>query len=361
MSRVSNFSAGPAALPLPALERAREELLDFAGTGMSVMEQSHRGKAYEALHEDAIARLRRVAGIPDDYVVLFLQGGASMQFAQIPLAFLLPGASADYVVSGVWGEKAVAEAQVVAKLVSARVRTAASTGPAFVRAPKPDELELDPSAAYVHVTSNETIHGNQMSAFPATDGVPLVCDMSSDFLGRRVDFSRFAFVYAGAQKNVGPSGVCIVVARKDLVAQSRKDVPRIWRYDVHADAGSLYNTPPTFGIYLVRNVLAWMEDEGGLDAIESRNRAKAAAVYAAIDARPELYACPVEPGSRSFMNVVFRLPTTALEDRFVAEAKARGMVGLKGHRSVGGIRASLYNAVTLDDAQKLAAFMAGFG
>lgn len=384
MARVLNFSGGPAALPLPALERARAELLDFAGTGMSVMEQSHRGKAYDAVHEEALALVREVAALPTTHDVLFLQGGASMQFAQVPLAFLKPGSSADYVVQGVWGEKALGEAEVVGKLVGARVRVAATTGVStdgtdgtggkrgkggkvnYTRAPWPAEVPIDPSAAYVHVTSNETIHGIQFEgapggpAMPETGGVPLVCDMSSDFLWRPIDFSRFAFVYAGAQKNVGPSGLVLVIAAKDFIAHGRKDIPKIFRYDIAAENKSLYNTPATFSIYLLRNVLSWLKSEGGLATFEARNREKARLVYAAIDDAGPVYRCPVEKPSRSMMNAVFRLPTEELDAAFVAEAKERGMVGLKGHRSVGGIRASLYNAVDLPAVQTLVEFMADF-
>jgi phosphoserine aminotransferase len=366
MSRAINFNAGPAALPLPALERAQRELLDFQGTGMSVMEHSHRGKEYEAVHDEAIALIRELYGVPASYDVLFLQGGASHQFAMVPMNLLAPGKSADYVLTGAWGEKAFAEAEVTAALLGAKVRVAADTGTgdgkekAYVRVPQASELQLDKDAAYVHLTSNETIHGVQFAAFPETGSVPLVGDMSSDFGWRPFDVSRFSLIYAGAQKNVGPSGIAVVLAKKDLVAQGRKDIPKIFSYKTHADNNSLYNTPPTFSIYLIRNVLSWTKETGGLKTVEANNQKKAGLVYAAIDEAGGFYKCPVEKSSRSAMNVVFRLPSEALEEKFVSEAKKQRMVGLKGHRAIGGIRASLYNAVTVEWTKALADFMKDF-
>jgi phosphoserine aminotransferase len=372
MPRIMNFSAGPAALPLPALERARDELLDFAGTGMSVMEQSHRGKEYEAVHDEAIALTRELLAVPDTHDVLFLQGGASAFFALLPMNLLEKGRSADYVLTGVWGEKAWGEARHSANLLGAQVHVAGDTGTGdgkaktWTRVAVAADLKPDPSAAYLHFTTNETIHGVQFAVdparpFPAAGAVPLVADMSSDFLWRRFDVSKFGAVYAGAQKNIGPSGVVMAIVRKDLVAAGRKDIPKIFQLRTHADNKSLYNTPPTFGVYMVRNVLAWLKGLGGLDAIEARNRKKAARLYAAIDAQPGLYQCPVERESRSLMNVVFRLPSEADEERFAREAKKAGMIGLKGHRSVGGIRVSLYNAVEPAWVDALADFMGEFG
>jgi phosphoserine aminotransferase len=361
MTRVINFNPGPAALPLPALERAKNELLDFAGTGMSVMEHSHRGKEYEAVHNEAIHLLRELLGVPSDYDVLFLQGGASMQFAQVPMNFLSPNATADYVVTGVWGEKAVSEAKTIG-----RVHVAASTGTGdgkektYARVPQASELVPSPSPAYTHFTSNETIHGVQYFSFPDFGEAPLVCDMSSDFLWRKIDVTSFDLIYAGAQKNIGPSGVTVIVVKKDFVAAGKKDIPKVFQYRTHAENNSLYNTPPTFGIYLVRNVLAWAKDEGGLDAIEKANREKGAILYGAIDASPGFFRCPVAKDSRSVMNVVFRLPSEALEEKFVGEAKKAGMVGLKGHRSVGGIRVSTYNAVSVAWVRTLGDFMKDF-
>jgi phosphoserine aminotransferase len=364
-----NFNAGPAALPLAALERAKEELLDFAGSGMSVMEHSHRGAVYEAVHHEAGALLRELAGIPSDYHVLFLQGGASQQFAVVPLNYLGPGASADYVVFGTWGEKAVAEARVVAEMSRGTVRVAATSAEgegktkAYARAPV--SVAYDPKAAYAHITSNETIHGiqydiNPGAEMPRNTSAPLVCDMSSDFFSKPLDVSPYAMVYAGAQKNLGPSGVTIVLAKKSFVEAGRKDIPKIFQYRTHAEGDSLYNTPPTFGIYLVRNVLSWIKSEGGLSAMEARNREKARILYAAIEADAGFYRCPVDAPFRSWMNVVFRLPTEALEAELVAEAKKHGMIGIKGHRSVGGIRVSLYNAVEPSWVKALAELMREF-
>jgi phosphoserine aminotransferase len=358
MTRVINFNPGPAALPLPALERARDEMLDFAHSGMSVMEHSHRGKEYEAVHNEAIALMRELLAIPDTHDVLFLQGGAHLQFAMVPMNLLPVGRSADYVITGGWAEKAYEEAQ-----RCGTVRVAATTkndDGRFTRIPEQAQLDLDPNAAYVHYTTNNTLYGTQFHYTPDTAHAPLVADMSSDFMWKTTDVSRHALIYAGAQKNIGPSGVVVVIVRKDVIPTMRKDIPMILRYEPHAKNNSLYHTPPTFGIYMIRNVLAWQKSVGGLAQIEQWNRDKGAAVYASIDAAPDFYRAPVAKDSRSYMNVVFRLPTEALEEAFVAEAKKRGMVGLKGHRSVGGIRVSLYNAVTVEHARTLAGFMAEF-
>ena len=361
MSRSMNFNPGPAALPLAALERARDELLDFAGTGMSVMENSHRNKVYEAVHDQALALLRELLDIPEGYDVIFQQGGASMQFAFVPMSFLPPGGSADHIEMGAWTEKAYSEATAWAATVGARTRIAASTrAGGYTRVVRPDEANLDAGAAYVHFASNETIHGVQYHDLPRFGAAPQVCDMSSDILSRPVDVKPFSLIYAGAQKNIGPSGVTVVIARRDFFEQGRKDLPKILQYRAFVEANSLLNTPPTFGIYLVRNVLEWLKGLGGLGAIEQRNRAKAAELYAAVDAHPGFYRGPVEAGSRSVMNAVFRLPGEALEKKFVDEAKAHGMVGLKGHRVTGGIRASLYNAVEPAWVNALATFMNDF-
>ena len=356
--RVINFNAGPAGLPLPALERARDEFLDFAGTGMSIMEHSHRGKDYEAVHNESIALLTELLGIPATHQVLYLQGGASLQFAMVPMNFLPKDGSADYVLTGTWAEKALDEAKLLGK-----PRVACTTlGPdkRYVRVPQQADLQLDPKAAYVHYTTNNTIFGTQYHYYPATGTVPLVADMSSDFLWRPTDVGRFALLYAGAQKNIGPSGVTVVIARKDFVAQGRKDIPKFLRYSTHADNNSLYNTAPTLAIYLVRNVLAWMKEVGGLKQIEAWNRQKGELLYGALDRMAGFYRAPVERESRSVMNIVFRLPSEALEEKFVAEAKKAQMVGLKGHRSVGGIRVSAYNAVTVDNIRTLVSFMERF-
>ena len=356
--RVINFNAGPAGLPLPPLERARDEFVDFQGSGMSILEHSHRGKEYETVHDEAIAVLTELLGIPPGHQVLFLQGGASLQFAQVPMNFLPKDGSADYILTGVWSEKALEEAKI---LGTARV-AATTAGPdkRYTRIPKQAELRLDPKAAYVHLTSNNTIFGTQWHAFPDVGAVPLISDMSSDILWRKIDVSKFALIYAGAQKNIGPSGVTVVIARKDLLAYGRKDIPKILRYATHAEANSLYNTPPTFGIYLMRNVLAWIKSVGGLAQMERWNREKAELLYGALDRMGDFYRAPVEKDSRSVMNIVFRLGSEALDDRFVAEAKKAGMVGLKGHRSAGGIRVSAYNAVTPDNIRALVGFMEKF-
>ncbi len=366
MNRVMNFNAGPATLPLAALERAKNELVDFESSGMSVMEHSHRGKVYERVHHETGALIAELMDLPSDWVVLFVQGGASMQFAQIPLNLLETGKVADYIVTGAWGEKAVSEAAAAKSMGVGEVRVAATTekDKSYVRVPKPEEIRLTPGAAYVHVTSNETIHGVQWAldastAFPRAEA-PVVCDMSSDILGRRIDPSKFDLIYAGAQKNIGPSGVTIVCIKKDLLAKGRRDLPAILQFRTHADNQSLYNTPPTFGIYLARNILLWMKEQGGVAAMETRNKGKAGAIYKAIDGSGGFYRCPVDAASRSIMNVVFRLPTPELEEAFVKEAEKAQMVGLKGHRSVGGIRASLYNAVEPAWTDALASFMNDF-
>ncbi|WP_224246332.1 3-phosphoserine/phosphohydroxythreonine transaminase [Hyalangium gracile] len=356
--RVINFNAGPAGLPLPALERAREELLDFQGSGMSIMEHSHRGKEYEAVHNEAISLLTELLAIPPTHQVLFLQGGASQQFAQVPMNYLTPEASADYLMTGVWSEKALDEARYYGKPRIAA--TAINKEKRYTRVPAQAELQLDPAATYVHMTSNNTIYGTQWHTFPEVGRVPLVADMSSDLLWKPIDVSRFAFIYAGAQKNVGPSGIVLIVVDKEFMARGRQDIPKIFRYTTYAENNSLYNTPPTFAIYLCRNVLAWIKDVGGLKQIEQWNREKGDLLYGAIDRHADFYRAPVEKGSRSYMNVVFQLPTEALNDTFVSEAKKAGMVGLKGHRSTGGIRVSLYNAVTVDNVKALVSFMDQF-
>ncbi|HEY5995557.1 MAG TPA: 3-phosphoserine/phosphohydroxythreonine transaminase [Candidatus Deferrimicrobiaceae bacterium] len=370
MTRKINFNAGPAALPLPALERAKAEFLDFAGSGMSVMEHSHRGKEYEAVHDEATALVKELLGVPEGYEVLFLQGGATALFAQIAMNLIEKDATAQYVITGAWGEKALGEAKTVAALFGANIAVqnfGAGEGKekSYTRVPAPSEVKVDPKAAYMHLTSNETIHGVQFGvdasrAYPETGNVPLVADMSSDFLWKKVDVSKFGILYAGAQKNIGPSGVVVVVISKALIEKGRKDIPKIWQFRIHAENKSLYNTPPTFGVYMIRNVLSWLKEQGGLAAMEKVNRKKADRLYGVIDASGGFYRSPVEKESRSVMNVVFRLPSEALEEQFIAEAKKAGMVGLKGHRSVGGIRVSTYNAVSFEWVDTLSKFMEAF-
>jgi phosphoserine aminotransferase len=357
MSRIHNFNAGPAALPLPVLERAQKELVEFDGTGMSILEHSHRGAAYDAVHNEAIAGLRSLMGIGDDYEVLFLQGGASLQFAMLPMNLLPGGKSADYVVTGAWSKKALGEAKMVG---NARAAADVHVDGLCTTIPKQADLDLDDDAAYVHVTSNNTIFGTQFHDWPDTGEVPLIADMSSDILWRPTDVSRFSLIYAGAQKNVGPSGMAIVIARKSLLAGAREDLPNILRYSVHASKNSLFNTPNSFAVYMVRNVVQYLQGLGGLDAVEKLNRDKAALLYGALDADPDFFRTRVAKDSRSTMNVVFNLPSEELEKKFVAEATAAGLNGLKGHRSVGGIRASIYNAVPLASVQALVDFMAAF-
>lgn len=356
MSAIYNFNAGPAILPAPVLERAQRELRDYQGRGMSILEMSHRSPEYEAINAEAAERLKRLLGVGEEYHVLFLQGGASMQFAMLPLNFLPPGASADYVLTGAWAEKAYEEA-----LRVGQARVAASTAENGYRSlPSQADLALDPKAAYVHITSNETIQGIQWHAWPDVGDVPLVADMSSDILSRPLETQRFALIYAGAQKNLGPAGVTIVVIRDAFLQRASSNLPVMLRYATHVKNRSLYNTPPVFAVYMVNLVLAWIEDQGGLAAMEERNRRKAATLYRVIDESSGFYRGHAAPDHRSLMNVTFRLPDETLEKRFVAEATAQGMVGLAGHRSVGGIRASIYNAMGQEGCDALAAFMTDF-
>lgn len=357
MARVTNFNAGPAALPIAALERARDELLDVGGTGMSVMEHSHRGKAYEAIHNQAIALVRELLRVGDDYHVLLLQGGATQQFAVVPLNLLKPGQSADYVITGHWSKRALAEAK---PLGTVRVAGTSEQDGKYPRVTTAADLALDQDAAYVHITSNNTIEGTQFHQFPDVGKVALVADMSSDIMWRPIEVSKFGIIYAGAQKNLGPSGITLVIVRKDLAEAGRSDIPSIFAYRTHAKDNSLFNTPPTFGVYMLRNVLDWLKSLGGLSAVERINRQKAELIYRAIESRPGFYRSPVEAASRSTMNVVFNLPTPELEDEFVKTAQKQGMVGLKGHRSVGGVRASIYNAVPLEGVEKLVQLMQEF-
>jgi phosphoserine aminotransferase len=356
--RVVNFSAGPAGLPLAALERAQKEFLDFEGTGMSIMEQSHRGADYERVHNEAISLLRELLSIPADYDVLFMQGGATAQFALVPMNLLPVGRSADYVLSGLWAKKAFAEATIVGR--ARRAADLEESDGRYRRVPAQHELDLDPQAAYVHMCSNNTLMGTQFHAFPDTGAVPLVCDMSSDILWKPIDVSKFGLIYAGAQKNIGPSGVTLVIAKKSLVASGREDIPKIFRYKEHARENSLLNTAPTFSIYMVRNVLAVVKAEGGLEAMEKRNREKARLVYEMVDDRPDFFRSNVDRASRSVMNPVFKLPTDELDARMVAEAKQAGFVGIKGHRLVGGIRISQYNAVTVEQVARFVDWARGF-
>lgn len=356
MANVYNFNAGPAMLPPAVLEQVQAELRDYRGKGMSVMEMSHRSKEFEAINASAEAAFKRLAGVGDGYRALFLQGGASTQFAMLPLNFLPPGGSADYLVNGSWAEKAVEEAALLGT-----ARTVASTkADGYRRMPRPDEVTVSPDAAYVHLTSNETIQGVQFHAWPDVGDTPLVADMSSDIFSRPLDGKKFALLYAGAQKNLGPSGVAVVLLREDWLAKANKNVPTMLRYSTHVKNNSLYNTPPSFAVYVLDLVLAWIEKNGGTAGMAERNERKAKLLYDAIDQSAGFYAGHAEPASRSRMNVTFRLKSEPLEKAFLAEAAAAGMVGLAGHRSVGGVRASIYNAVGEDACRAIAGLMIDF-
>lgn len=356
MERVFNFNPGPSTLPLPVLEKAQGELLNYKGTGMSVMEMSHRSKEFEAIAHSAEALFKELAGVGEDYRVLFLQGGASLQFNMIPLNFLTSGKTADYVVTGSFAEKAWKEAK---KTGSANA--AASTEQEnYRRVPRQEELRFSNDAAYAHITTNNTIYGTQWHYIPETGGIPLVADMSSDILSRPLDYNRFALVYAGAQKNLGPSGVTLVMIRKDLLQAVPDTLPSMLRYDIFAKNDSLYNTPPTFALYMLELMLQWLKNSGGLPAIGKHNEEKAALIYEAIDASGGFYTGHAAKDSRSLMNITFRLPDEETEKAFVKEAAAAGLVGLKGHRSVGGMRASVYNAMSREGCETLAAFMHKF-
>ncbi len=357
MARVINFSAGPATLPVSALEFAQQEFLDHEGTGMSLIEHSHRGTAYAKVHAETKALFRELLDIPDTHEVLFMQGGATGQFALAPMNLRGPGQSADYIMTGTWSKKALAEARVTGQ---ARPCGTGEVDGKYVRVPKPDELDLDPKAAFVHITSNNTIMGTQFHSFPDTGDVPMVADMSSDILWRPIDVSKFGLIYAGAQKNLGPAGITILIIRKDLAERSPDTIPNIFRYKTILEGDSLQNTIPTFPVYMVRNVLRWVKDQGGAAAMEKRNREKAAMIYGMIDGDSDFFHCPVEVDSRSVMNPVFRLPTEELEKKMIADAAEAGMVGIKGHRSVGGIRTSMYNAMDPSSVAKFVEFAQAF-
>jgi phosphoserine aminotransferase len=353
--RVYNFSAGPAVMPLPVLEEAQRDLLALPGVGASVMEISHRSKTFEGILDRAVADMRELGAIPGHYRVLLLQGGASLQFSMVPMNLLPAGRTADYVDTGTWADKAAAEARRVGA-----VAVAASTREeGYRRIPSAGELRLTPGAAYVHVTTNNTIEGTEWKAVPDAGDVPLVADASSNLFSRPIDVSRFGLIYAGAQKNLGPSGVTAVIVREDLLERSARDLPAMLSYRVMAEHRSLYNTPPTFGIYLLGLTMAWLKQQGGLAAMAARNERKAAKLYAEID-RTGFYRGTAAPDSRSLMNVTFRLPSEALEKRFADEAAAEGLCELQGHRSVGGLRASIYNAFPEAGVDALVGFMREF-
>ncbi len=356
MARVYNFSAGPAMLPESVLQQARDEMLDWRGSGMCVAEMSHRGKEYMSIAAEAEADLRELLNVPNNYKVLFLQGGASSQFAAVPMNLLRGGSSADYLNTGSWSKKAISEAQ----RYCSNVNVAATTeNTKFTRAPAPAEIQLSADAAYVHYTPNETIEGVEFAYIPETGGCPLVADMSSTLLSRPIEMSRFGLIYAGAQKNIGPAGLTIVIVREDLIGMPIAGTPTMFDYKIHADNDSMYNTPATYAWYLAGLVFKWLKDLGGLEAMAVINQRKAALLYHAIDSS-SFYANPVQPTDRSWMNVPFTLANAALDDAFLKGAKAAGLTTLKGHRSVGGMRASIYNAMPEAGVAALVEFMREF-
>ena len=361
--RALNFNAGPGALPLPVLERIREELLDWRGSGMSVMEMSHRSPEFESINAAAEQKLRSLLGISDDYAVIFVQGGGSMQFTMVPMNLCLPGKPVDVLHTGAWTAKAIGELK---KGILHNI-AASTEAEKFARLPRKDEIKFSPDASYVHICTNNTIEGTQWTTLPETGNVPIVADMSSDIASHPVDVKKFGVIFAGAQKNLGPSGVTVVIIRKDLAERADKNLPTLLQYRTHIKEKSLYHTPPTFAVYVVGLVLEWIESEGGVPAIEKRNEAKAKLLYDTIETSGGFYRCPVENSSRSKMNVVFRVSRSAaaqgdeaLEKQFAKEAAAAGLVGTPGHRSVGGMRISLYNAVTFEAVETLTSFMREF-
>jgi phosphoserine aminotransferase len=356
--RLFNFNAGPGALPLPVLERIREELLDWRGSGMSVMEMSHRSPEFESVIAGAEQKLRSLLGISDDYAVIFLQGGGSMQFTMVPMNLCLRGKPVDVLHTGMWTAKAIGELK---KGVLHNI-AASTESEKFSRLPRPDEIKFSPDASYVHICTNNTIEGTQWTTLPETGNVPLVADMSSDIASRQIDVNKYGLIFAGAQKNLGPSGATVVILRKDLAERAERNLPTVLQYRTHIKEHSLYHTPPTFAVYVVGLVLEWIESEGGISAIEKRNDAKAKLLCDAIGSSSGFYHCPVEKDSRSKMNAVFRVAggDDSVEKMFAAEAAAAGLVGTPGHRSVGGMRVSLYNAVTLEAVEALTTFMREF-
>ena len=353
--RIYNFSAGPAVLPEPVLEEAQRNLVRLPGVGMSILEISHRSKAFDEIIGQAENGVRELLGVPDNYHVLFLQGGASLQFSMIPVNLLPKQGSADYIITGSWGKKALKEAK-----MSGTTNVAATTEDGnFSRVPGQDELRLDPAAAYVHFTTNETIQGVEWKQEPETGDVPLIADASSDIMSRPVEVEKYGLIYAGAQKNIGPSGVTLVIIRDDLLGNIPAGLHTMMDYRTHVENRSLYNTPNTFGIYIISLVCQWLRDKGGLEGMQRENEAKAKILYDAIDAT-DFYRGHADPDSRSLMNVTFRLPSEELEKQFAKEATEAKLDGLKGHRSVGGIRASIYNAFPREGVEALVSFMKEF-
>ena len=359
MKRVINFNAGPAAIPLEVLEQAQAEMLDWNGTGMSVMEVSHRSKEYEAMHNEAQDLFRQLAGMGPEWKILFLTGGASTQFFMVPMNMLFGGRKATYLVTGTWGKNAIKEAK---RFGSCDQITTENPDGTFTRVPRPEEIKIDPTSTYVHMTSNNTIFGSQWHYWPETGKVPLVVDMSSDIFSRPFPADKCSLIYAGAQKNLGPSGVTVVAIREDFLAlaQEQAQLPIMLSYRTHVEHNSLYNTPPCFSIYILNLTLKWLVKMGGLEAMQKINEEKGRLIYQAIDTSDGFYRGPVEKDSRSLMNVVFRLKNDEMDDLFVKEAKAAGIIGVKGHRSTGGIRFSIYNANMVDSVKTAVDFMEDF-
>ena len=354
-NRVYNFCAGPCTLPLEVLEEAQQEFVDYQGSGMSLIEMSHRAPEYDAVHKEAMQLAREIYGAPDDFAVLFLQGGATLQFSMVPMNILKPGQKAGYIGSGSWASGAYKDAAKYGDVYLAWD----GKPEGYTRMPRTDEIELQPDTRYLHVTSNETIGGIRMTEWPDVD-VPMIADMSSDFMSRAIPWEKFDLVYGGAQKNLGPAGAALVFIRRSVLDECNKDIGEYLRYPIHVEKDSLFNTPPVFTIYMIGKVLKWMKAQGGLAAIEQEAARKAARLYEVIDNSGGWYRCPVAPENRSHMNVVFRLPNEDLEKKFLKESDAAGMKNLKGHRSVGGCRASIYNAMPYEGVDALARFMERF-
>jgi len=355
-NRIFNFSAGPCTLPLPALEKAQTEFVDYQGAGMSLTEMSHRGKHYDDVHYAAIANIREVLKVPESHDVLFIQGGATLQFAMVPLNLTIDGKSAEFLNTGTWVKKAIADAEKIGP--TRMIWTGEPEN--FTRIPGNDEYKVGEDAAYLHICGNETIGGIEYHAYPDTSAVPLVADMSSHIMSRPIDWNKLDLAFAGAQKNLGPAGLALVIINKALLEKCKDGLPAYLSYKTHAAKDSLYNTPPVFAIYMMKLTIDWVKSEGGLAEMEKRALARSGALYDTIDSSDGWYRCPVDKASRSRMNVCFRLPTEELETTFIAEALEASFSGLKGHRSVGGCRASMYNAMPLEGAEKLADFMAEF-
>lgn len=355
-NRIFNFSAGPCILPLPALEKARADFIDYQGAGMSIIEMSHRGKHYDDVHHEAIAGIREVLDIPESHDILFIQGGATLQFAMVPLNLMPDGKTAEFIHTGTWVKKAIADADA---LVSTRVIWSGEAEN-FTRIPAQDEYRVGEDAAYVHICGNETIGGIEYQTYPDTGAVPLVADMSSHIMSRPIEWGKIALAFAGAQKNLGPAGLAVVIIDKSIMENGKEGLPAYLSYKTHAAKASLYNTPPVFAIYMMKLTVDWVKSQGGLAEMEKRALARSGALYDVIDGSDGWYRCPVDRASRSRMNVCFRLPTEDLEAKFIAEALEANFSGLKGHRSVGGCRASMYNAMPVEGAEKLADFMLKF-